>query len=351
LKWETTRELNLGLDWAMLNSRLSGSLDLYTKKTVDLLFDYAVPVPPNMYGTTTANVGQMRNNGIEVMVNAIPVKTKDFEWNTTLTLSHNENKLLSLSNDLYVTDNFNEDGGVGDPISVATHCLEVGHRLGDFWGLKSVGVSKDGFVLVQVSDGNGGWVAKEFDTKYNEQANRQRLGNGLPQVYAGWNNTFRYKGFDLSLQFTGQFGFQILNAQRAFYENNSIAYNRLKSAANWLGAVDASGTAVIDATTGKQKLVQLSSSMSQGVWSDYIENGDFIKLSSATFGYTFPVSGSAKKYIQNARLYVSGQNLFCITSYSGLDPEVSNYFRAPGIDDRDKYPTIRSYTVGLSINF
>lgn len=351
LKWETTRELNIGLDWAVLNSRLSGSLDLYTKKTVDLLFDYAVPVPPNMYGTTTANVGQMRNNGIEVMVNAIPVKNKDFEWNTTLTLSHNENKLLSLSNDLYVTDNFKEEGGVSDPISVATHCMEVGHRLGDFWGLKSVGVSKDGFVLVQVSDGNGGWVAKEFDTKYNEQANRQRLGNGLPQVYAGWNNTFRYKKFDLNLQFTGQFGFQILNAQRAFYENNSIAYNRLKSAANWYGAVDATGAAVMDANTGKQKLVQLSSSMSQGVWSDYIENGDFVKLSSATLGYNFPLTGAINKYIQAARLYVSGQNLFCITKYSGLDPEVSNYFRAPGIDDRDKYPTIRSYTVGLSINF
>jgi len=351
LKWQTTREYNLGIDWAVLNSRLSGSLDLYTKKTDDLLYPYNVPVPPNMYGQTVANAASIGNKGIEVMVNAIPVKTKDFEWNTTLTLSHNENKLLSLSNDLYVTDNFTEDGGVGDPISVPTHCLEVGQRMGDFWGLKSVGVSKDGFVLVQVSDGNGGWVAKEFETKYNEEAYRQRLGNGLPQVYAGWNNTFRYKGFDLSMQFTGQFGFQILNTQRAFYENNSIAYNRLKSAANWYGAVDATGAAVIDATTGKQKLVQLSSSMAQGVWSDFIEDGDFIKLSSATFGYTFPVSGSAKKYIQNARLYVSGQNLFCITGYSGLDPEVSNYFRAPGIDDRDKYPTIRSYTVGLSINF
>jgi len=351
LKWEKTREWNLGLDWAVLNSRLSGSVDLYSKKTVDLLYNYAVPVPPNMYGSTLANVGQMRNNGIEVMINAIPVRTRDFEWNTTLTLSHNENKLLSLSNDLYETENFKEEGGVSDPISVPTHCMEVGHRLGDFWGLKSVGVSKDGFVLVQVSDGNGGWVAKEFDTKYNEQPNRQRLGNGLPQVYAGWNNTFRYKGFDLSLQFTGQFGFQILNVQRAFYENNSIAYNRLKSAANLYGAVDASGVAVIDETTGKQKMVKLSSSMSQGVWSDYIEDGDFIKLSSATLGYTIPLSASVKKYINNARLYVSGQNLFCITGYSGLDPEVSNYFLAPGIDDRDKYPTIRSYTVGLSINF
>ena len=110
--------------------------------------------------------------------------------------------------------------------------MEVGHRLGDFWGLKSVGVSKDGFVWVEVSDGDGGWVAKEFDTSYNDESNRQRLGNGLPQAYLGWNNTFRYKGFDLNLQFTGQFGFQILNVQRAFYENNSIAYNRLKSAAD-----------------------------------------------------------------------------------------------------------------------
>lgn len=351
LKWEKTSEWNLGLDWAVLNSRLSGSIDVYSKKTVDLLYDYAVPVPPNMYNYTTANVGQMRNRGIEVMINAVPVKTHEFEWNTTFTISHNENKLLSLSNDLYETDNFTEVGGVSDPISVPTHAMEVGHRLGDFWGLRSVGVSKDGFVLVQVSDGNGGWVAKEFDTKYNEEANRQRLGNGLPQVYAGWSNSFRYKGFDLNLQFTGQFGFSILNAQRAFYENNSIAYNRLSSAANWYGAVDATGAAVIDAETGKQAMVQLSNSMSQGVWSDYIEKGDFIKLSSASLGYTFPISGSLKKYIQSARVYVTGQNLFCITGYSGLDPEVSNYFLAPGIDDRDKYPTIRSYTMGLSINF
>ncbi len=351
LKWETTREYNLGIDWAVLNSRLSGSIDLYSKKTVDLLYYYNVPVPPNMYGTTLANVGEMRNNGIEVMINAIPVKNDEFEWNSTLTLSHNENELLSLSNDLYETDNFVEVGGVGDPISVATHCMEVGHRLGDFWGLKSTGVSKDGFVWVQVSDGNGGWVSKEFDTKYNEKANRQRLGNGLPQLIAGWSNTFKYKGFDLSLMFTGQFGFQILNEQRAFYENNSIAYNRLKSAADWHGAVDANGAAVMDAATGKQKMVQLSNSMSQGVWSDHIEDGDFVKLSNATLGYTFRLNDTFKRYIQSARLYVSGQNLFCITGYSGLDPEVSNYFLAPGLDYRDKYPTVRSYSVGLSVNF
>lgn len=351
LKWETTREFNLGLDWSVLNGRLGGSVDLYDKKTSDLLYEYAVPVPPNLYGSTLANVGKIRNRGIEVMVNAIPVRTKDFEWSTTLTVSHNSNKLLSLSNDLYETDNFAETGGVGEPISVATHCIEVGHSLGDFWGLKSVGVDEDGFVLVEVKDDDGNWTVKPFNTNLNVEENRQRLGNGMPKVYAGWNNTFRYKGFDLSLQFTGQFGFQILNAQRAFYENNSIAYNRLKSAADYYPAVNTDGTPVIDEATGGQKMVRLSSSMSQGIWSDYIENGDFVKLSSATLGYTFPLKGNFRKYVNNLRVYVSGQNLFCITGYSGLDPEVDNSYLSPGIDYQDKYPTTRSFTVGVNVNF
>ncbi len=358
LKWQKTQEWNFGIDWSILDNRLGGSIDLYTKKTVDLLYDYPVPVPPNLYNSTQANVGKIRNQGIEVMINAVPLRTKDFEYNTTLTLSHNNNKLLSMSNDLYETDSFHERGGLGDPISVPTHYTEIGKSVGNYWGLKSVGVSKDGVVLVEVKDDAGNWVVKEFDAKYNEQENRQDLGRGLPQLYAGWSNTFIYKGFDLNLQFTGQFGFKILNAQRSFYENNSIAYNRLKSAANWHGAVDTNGNAVIDPETGKQKQVRLSGSMSQGFWSDHLEKGDFVKLTNATLGYTYQFNRD-NKYINSARIYVSGQNLFCITGYSGLDPEVSSSvgsgsnidWLSPGIDNRDKYPTIRSFTVGVNINF
>ena len=351
LKWETTKEWNFGLDWSVLNDRLKGSVDYYVKTTSDMLYDYSVPVPPNLYNITTANVGKMRNNGIEVMVNAIPVRTKDFEWNTTLTLSHNKNKLLSLSNDLYETETFHEVGGLGEPISIATHCMEVGKGLGDFWGLKSVGVNKDGVVLVEVSDGNGGWTVKEFNTNLNVKENRQRLGNGLPKVYAGWGNNFRYKGFDLSLQFTGQFGYKILNAQRSFYENNSVAYNRLKSAANYYPAINTDGTPYIDEATGKQKMVRLSNSMGQGFWSDHLEKGDFVKLTNVTLGYELPLAGKITKFINYARIYLSAENVFCITGYSGIDPEVSNYFISPGIDAQDKYTTTRSFTDGVNLNF
>ena len=351
LKWEVSKEWNFGLDYGFLNNRIHGSLDVYVKTTNDLLFWYNVPMPPNLYSSTLVNVGDMRNTGIELMIEAIPVMTKDFEWTTTLTASHNKNKLLKLSNDLYETDNFHEEGGISDPISTETHCMEVGKPLGDFWGLKFVGYDKDGFALVEASDGNGGWTVKQFNANLNNLENRQRLGSGTPKVILGWGNTFRYKNIDLSMQFTSQLGYKILNASRCFYENNSIAYNRLKTAADLHPAINPDGTPYIDPETGKQKMVTMSQSMGQGFWSDHLENGDFLKLSNITLGYTFTPKGALSNYIKKARIYANATNLFCITGYTGIDPEVDNYFMAPGIDDRDKYPVTRNYTVGLSLSF
>ncbi len=351
LKWEVSKEWNFGIDYGFLNNRIHGSLDVYVKTTNDLLFWYNVPMPPNLYSSTLVNVGDMRNTGIELMIEAIPFQTKDFEWTTTLTASHNKNKLLKLSNDLYETDNFQEVGGISDPISTETHCMEVGKPLGDFWGLKFVGYDKDGFALVEASDGNGGWTVKQFNANLNNLENRQRLGSGTPKVILGWGNTFRYKNFDLSMQFTSQLGYKILNASRCFYENNSIAYNRLKTAADLHPAINPDGTPYIDPETGQQKMVTLSQSMGQGFWSDHLEKGDFLKLSNITLGYTFAPKGSLGNFIKKARIYANATNLFCITGYTGIDPEVDNYFMAPGIDDRDKYPVTRNYTVGLSLNF
>ena len=351
LKWEVSKEWNFGIDYGFLNNRIHGSLDVYVKTTNDLLFWYNVPMPPNLYSSTLVNVGDMRNTGIELMIEAIPVQTKDFEWTTTLTASHNKNKLLKLSNDLYETDNFQEVGGISDPINTETHCMEVGKPLGDFWGLKFVGYDKDGFALVEASDGNGGWTVKQFNANLNNLENRQRLGSGTPKVILGWGNTFRYKNIDLSMQFTSQLGYKILNASRCFYENNSIAYNRLKTAADLHPAINLDGTPYIDPETGQQKMVTMSQSMGQGFWSDHLENGDFLKLSNITLGYTFTPKGALSNFIKKARIYANATNLFCITGYTGIDPEVDNYFMAPGIDDRDKYPVTRNYTVGLSLNF
>ncbi len=332
LKWEKSTEFNVGLDLSVLDERLSASVDVYTKKTSDMLWWFDVPTPPNLYPQTLANVGEMRNSGIELAINATPIRTSKFEWKTTLTASHNINKLLSLSNDLYETANKHDEGGLGEPISISTHRLEVGKAVGQYFGLKSVGVSEKGLWLIE-NPATG--EAEEFtDNMLNNDQYRQYLGTGLPKVYLGWNNTFRYKNFDLSFQMTSQLGFKILNEPRAFYENNSIAYNRLKS--------------VKKAPYGGQ--YTLSSAQKQTIVSYYLERGDFLKMTNMTIGYTVPLSEN--KYIKGIRAYVSGDNLFCITGYDGLDPELSNSEATyAGIDRRDKYPVIRSFTFGVNVTF
>ena len=148
LRWEKSTEFNVGLDWSVLDNRLGGSIDVYNKKTTDLLFWYTVPTPPNLFNSTLANAGSVRNQGIEVAVNAVPVRTKDFEWKTVVTVSANKNKLLSLSNDMYESNSFMDTGGLGEPISISTHRMEEGRALGEFYGLKSVGVSSYQKVLI-----------------------------------------------------------------------------------------------------------------------------------------------------------------------------------------------------------
>lgn len=332
LRWEKSTEFNVGLDWSVLDDRLGGSIDLYNKKTTDLLFLYTVPTPPNLYNQTLANAGSVRNQGIEIAVNAVPVRTKDFEWKTVVTVSANKNKLLSLSNDMYESNSFIDTGGLGEPISISTHRMEEGHALGDFYGLKSVGVSENGLFLIEKPDGE---VVEFSNDQLKNDEYRQYLGSGLPKVYLGWTNNLSYKNWDLSMQFTSQLGFKILNEPRAFYENNSIAYNRLKS--------------VEEAPYGGQ--YTLSSSQPQTFVSYYLEDGDFLKLTNLTIGYTFPIKKN-NKYIKGVRAYLSGDNLFCITGYSGLDPELSNANPTyAGIDYRDKYPSIRSFTFGLNLTF
>lgn len=331
LKWEKTSEVNVGIDFQLFGNRLKGAFDVYSKKTTDLLYQYTVPVPPNLAQTTTANVGSLSNKGFEIMLAGSPVSRRDFEWNTTVTLSHNKNKLIELSNELYETNDYLYGWSIGDPISVPSHRWKEGGSVGTYWGLKSVGVTADGLWLIE-NPATG--EAIPYSTALNSDAYRQELGNGYAQVFLGWNNSFRYKNFDLNMQLSGQFGFKILNQQRMFYENNSIQYNRLKSAS--------------EPVYGERPL---SSSQAQAFVSYYLEDGDFLKFDNVTLGYNIN-AGRFSKYLSRARVYVAGQNFLVITNYSGLDPELANFnFLTPGSDARDKYPTIRSFTVGLNVTF
>jgi len=335
LKWETSHEVNVGVDFGFFDGRLFGSLDVYHKRTVDLLWDYSVPVPPNLHNSTTANVGTMSNTGVELMVGGAPVRTRNFEWNTTLTVSHNKNRLESLSNDLYQTEDYLDGAWTEEPTSMVLQRTYVGGALGDFYMLKSTGLStsrsaKGMWMIEDPETGESTMFVdgmRSYDSRY-----RQYLGSGVPAVNFGWSNTFRYRGFDLTLAFSSALGFKIFNCQRMFYENLNIGLNRYQSAVEPVyGGV-------------------LSASQQPVAVSYYLENGDYLKLDNLNFGYTFKTDHV--KYLDRARIFFSGENVFCITGYKGIDPEMSSGDRFGfGVDYRNKYPTIRTFTLGVNLTF
>lgn len=330
LKWEEKHEFNAGVDYAFFKGRIYGTVDYYIRRTLGLLYDYQVPSPPNLFPTTTANVGSLENRGLEVQLNVVPVQTKDFTWTSTFNFSTNKNTLLSLNNDLYqLTNDFFNTGYTGEPIQTYTSRVQVGQKLGNFYGYKVVDVTSDGKWIYMNKDGQ----QVPYDQFTHNEDDKQVLGNGLPKYYGGWNNSFRYKHFDLGITMRGAFGFQILNVQRMYYENTGVTqYNRLRSA--------------YDPIFGK---AVLNTTMPLEFNSYYVENGDYWKVDNITFGYNF--QPNVVKYVKNLRVYVSTLNTATITKYKGLDPEVNRLGLSPGIDDRDKYPTVRTFTAGLNVTF
>lgn len=329
LKWEEKHEYDIGADFSVLNYRLNVSIDWYYRLIKGLLYDYSVPSPPNLYTTTRANVGEMSNNGLEIMVNAIPVQTKDFKWETTITFSTNSNKLKSLSNDLYQTSSdYFMSGWIEEPIKTESHIVRIGHKVGDIYGFKVVDVDESGKWIYLDKNGN----RVNYDDFTHSFEDKQILGNGVPKWYLGFNNQFRYKNFDLAINMRGAFGFQIMNGMRMFYENRSRQdWNRLRSA--------------YDKVFGKAVLNTLCS---EEFNSYYVENGDYWKIDNITLGYSF---SKINKWIKTLRLYASVNNAITITGYKGIDPEVSTSGLAPSYDNRDSYPHTRAFTFGMNVTF
>lgn len=235
LKWEEKKETNIGLDFVSWGGRLSGSIDYYNRDVDGLIYEYGVPTPPNLYNKTMANGGTMRNRGVEVLVTVVPVQNKDFEWSTTGTFSLNSNKLISLSGSIFKSDyDYFNTGTVEYSGQVAdSHRVQVGESIGNFYGFKVVDVDSEGRWIYE--DRNGELVNYKDFTHAPED--KHVIGNGLPKWYAGWNNTLRYKNFDLNVTMRGAFGFQIINGGRMNYENvkNSRFENRLVTPCLWFG--------------------------------------------------------------------------------------------------------------------
>lgn len=278
LRWEEKRETDFGVDFSMLNSRISGSIDYYSRKIDGLLFDYAVPSPPNLYSTTRANVGKMENKGLEVLINFIPVKTDDFEWTSSVSYSTNTNKLVSLTNDIYRTSSdYFTTGYTGPPVQTFTHIVKVGEPIGNFYGFKVTGIGDDKTDVANygqwIYEGADGSAVKYKDFKHSF-GDKKVLGNGLPKFYAGWVNNFRYKNWDLNISQRGAFKFQVANFSRMMYENPTYTqYNLLRTAFN--------------PVFGKTQLKS-----PQEFNSYYVEEGDYWKIDNITLGYNIPKQAS-----------------------------------------------------------
>jgi TonB-linked SusC/RagA family outer membrane protein len=327
LRWEKKTEYNVGLDFAIVNSRISGSIDYYQRRTTDMLYNFPVPVPPNLNGSTTANAGEMKNEGFEVLLNFDVVRQRDFQFRTNITYSTNKNTLTSISSDpkFKLANDFFDAGHTGEPIQIITHRVQVGQPIGNFFGYKSIDIDETGKWIIEGADGKPKPLAQA------KAEDRKILGNGVPKHTAGVNLFASYKQLDLTVGMRGQFGYQILNFQRMYYENPTVKeYNMLESA--------------MDKVYGKARLTSPLAYVSH-----YIENGDHWKIDNITLGYNFNKLGN--KYIRSMRVYASALNLAIITGYKGIDPETSRLGLDPGNDSRDKYPTMRTFTFGVNMNF
>lgn len=321
LKWEQTSMLNIGLDFQLFNGRLGGTVEWYDKRTKDMLYTYTVPSPPYLYREMMANVGDMKNTGIEVLLNLDAIRTKDFSWNTTLNMSHNKNEVTSLSNDNFTTTRiYAGDAWIRGSSGGTTHVVEEGRPIGQFYGWRCDGIDADGKYILYDKTGDG--QISEDDRDY--------IGDAQPDLIFGWTNSFRYKAIDFSFFFRGSIGNDVLNHVRMAYAQPGYLIG---------------SNALDDPLTYQLKEVPKYCSL-------YIENASFVRLDNVTLGYTF----NTKKlnWLDKARIYVTGQNLFVITGYKGLDPETNmgrNDGLAPGVEDREFYPKARTFTFGVNLTF
>jgi len=351
LKWEITTQTNIGADLQFLNGRISLTTDLYKKTTDRLLLNAQLPGSSG-FPTAFKNIGKVENNGLEITLNPVNINTNDFTWSTNFNISFNKNKVVQLAENQEVLlstvswdSNWNSFPSyiarLGEPMGQmfgyiydGTYKYEDFHKVGDGYLLK------DGIPYV----GSRESVAPG-DMKYRDinddgvisDKDRTVIGRGFAKHIGGFTNTFRYKDFDLSVFFQWSYGNDILNANKLMLERAvKVNYNMYGKYANRWSADNPNSN------------IPRAGEKSGNKYSTYaIEDGSYLRLKSLTLGYNVPDALSKKVSLQKVRVYVSAQNLFTITDYSGMDPEVSVKSSAltPGFDF-SAYPRARTFSVG-----
>lgn len=348
LKWETTDTKNIGFDFGFFNNKLAGSVNYYVNKTEDLLITKRLS-PSAGYENPILNVGKIRNNGIEIEL-SYSDKTGDFMYEIGANFSTTKNKVISLADEgqalpctglLYDTDHVPAYAKVGKPISgfylyktddlfqsdaeAASYVNAAGERL-----LPNATAGDIRFV-----DVNGDGTIDEDDKVY--------CGTGIPKVEANLNFVASYKGFDFSFSIGGVFGHKLYNGNKYFYEAMSAPTNFLSSVADaWTPS---------HTNTEVPRAVYNDPNGNSRESERFLESGDFVRMRQAQIGYSLPVSLLRKIHVEKLRFYVSGDNLFTITGYSGIDPEFSTSSPLNTGIDRHIYPFTRSYTIGAQLTF
>ena len=313
LKWEQTAQTDIGIDFGFLNGKIRGSIDHYYKKTTDLLLSVAVP-SPSLITTQIANVGTVTNQGIELDLSFDLMRTKNFAWDANLNLSHNKNEVVSLSNGQWTGDNMQVAPCQGQGLSgTYAQLIMPGQPIGTFYGKRFIGVV-DGV------------------EQFANDGEPEVIGCAQPDLTFGLGTNLQYKNWTLSLNFRGSIGNDVYNctANNLAYLSNLPGRNVLKEAV----------------TSGVNR------DQAKVYSSRFIEDGSFVRLDNLSLGYNFSLP---KLYISNARVFVSAQNLFVITGYSGADPEVNSEISRTGVAplgvDYLSYPKARTFSMGINLSF
>lgn len=319
LKWEETSMFNVGVDFSLFRHRLSGSLEYYNKKTSDLLYTYQVPVPPYLYSEMIANVGDMKNEGFEAVINGDVIRKDDLRWTLSVNLAHNKNEITRLSNADFATESIKTgDAWIRGGSSNTTHIVEEGKEVGTFYGWRCFGLDENGkYILDEMIDGKEG--LSEEDRTY--------IGSAQPDLTYGINSLLTWKNFEFSFFLRGVYGNDVLNFSRMSYGTTQ-----------WLPGANVLKDALTSGLTDNPKYC-----------SYYIEKGSFLRMDNATLAYNF--NTKSWRAVRQLRVYLTAQNLFTISGYDGLDPEVEMDGLDPGVEGREYYPKARTFSLGVNLSF